>query len=679
MSALAPQIEAVQRRLRSDTPFWAGGVNRGPAGEIVYPGAKDWKGAAKIVNKQQLLVPAVASPWQVDFDDKLEAQRAAGKPMRAIVLKARKLGFSTWVALKFLQRLTQFEYQHAIVCAQDTKTAGKVFDMARIAHANLPTYDELGLGFNIRPEIIGKSFSADGRKYMEFGEPSVKLRAEGRTGSSIFEIDTAKSPEAGRGSTPFQLHLSEVARWEATGTAQQALRKMLALIEAVPYELETIVVQESTANGLNHFYKAYMSAKEGSLDPESGESYFALFVPWHRDPGCSMLFDNEAARERFVGTIGDTQKYGEIAEDEEELIELYDLTPEQLAWRRMKIRALPDKSVSSFKQENPASDEEAFIGSGQSVFSGITVARAIKYTEALPRPVQGTLRPVDVVERQYRGGTLLVPQGAEWVPAERMQANEQVLELWEHPRAAPEPDDLLPPRQIPTAASSLDLLAIEAMTKAEEDQRLAAARETAGVYVIGGDIAEGEANTFGLGDFHAAAIFDHITHEQVAAWASRCDLHEVAYWLLLVALYFNEALLAVEVNGPGIAVASTLHKDYRYPRMYRRKRVDRLTEKVEKRPGWETNKVTKPAMESTFGAALAADEPPAAGLRDPRCARELKTYVIDNRGKHGALAGEHDDRLLAAMIARQVLETETPLLPSEPQKPREPSDHVTGY
>lgn len=682
MPALAPNIEAAQRRFMYDTPWWAGGVEHLADGSIHYPGPGEWQGVAKIINKQRKLVPAIASPWQVEFDDKLEVQRRAGKPMRAYVLKARKLGFSTWTSLKFLQRLTQIENLHAIICAQDAETAGIIFKMASDAHAHLPTFEELGLGFNIRPEIIGKSFSRDGRKYMEFGEPDKKLREAGRTGTSVLTIDTAKSPEAGRGSTPSLLHLSEVARWEARGTAEQAQRKMLGLLEAVPYEPETIVIQESTANGLNHFYKGYMSAKDGATDPDSGESYVTIFIPWQRDPANQITFDSVEERERFVESIGDTHRFPEIADDEEELQELYSLTPEQLQWRRMKIRSIKGTQASPvemFKQENPASEEEAFIGSGQTVFNGIFVAQAIKFTEALPTPAEGTLRPQKVEERPTRSGTILVPMGGEWVPSDRLAANENILEVWEHPRAGVPVEERPLPRQVPTAASSEDLLLADAAAKAKEDQRLAESKVLPGVYVVAADIAEGEANTLGLGDFHAAGVWDHRTHTQVAAWASRCDLHEVAEWLLLIAVYYNEALLAVEANGPGLTVAERLHKEYRYPRMYRRKRTDRLGEKTEKKMGWETNKVTKQSMEATFGGALSDEEPEAAGLCDPRAARELKTYVIDPRGAHGALPGEHDDRLMTAMIAHEVMRLQAPPMPSKEQLGRVPYDHVTGY
>src|SRR5215471_11852495 len=306
--ALDPRTEALRRRLRYDTPFWAGGVTRDEQGKPVYPASSAWQGCVKILSKQRRLVPCVAFPWQLELDELLEKQRAAGKPMRAIVLKARKLGFSTWIAVKFLQRLTQIEYQAAIVTAQDTNTAGVIFDMAKLAHAHLPSADELGLGFNIRPAIVASNFSPNGRKFLQFGEPSRALRMEGRTGESMLEIDTAGSPESGRGYTPSMLHLSEVARWGG----QLATRKMLAQLNAVPYERETIIVLESTANGLNHFHRRWINARDGANDPDTAETYVPLFVPWWRDPKCALPFATPDDRKRFADGIGDERKLGEV-------------------------------------------------------------------------------------------------------------------------------------------------------------------------------------------------------------------------------------------------------------------------------------------------------------------------------------------------------------------------------
>lgn len=630
----------IQERLRYSTPFWAGGVYKDEQGVWQQPIPGGFQGCCKILDTRKRLVPLVARPWQLDFDELLEGQRAEGKPMRAIVLKSRKLGFSTWVAAKFLQRLTQFPYQHGIVTAQDVKTAGIIFDMAKLAHAHLPTEAELGMGFSIRPRIIAANFSPTGRKFMEFGESSRQLRMEGRTDTSVFEIDTAGSGESGRGYTPSLLHLSEVARWEG----EMAVRKMLAQLNAVPYEPETIVVLESTANSLNHFHRRWVSATEGAQDPDTGETYAALFVGWWQDPSCAREFGTREDHERFVEGIGNESEYGELAEDEPMLVERYGCTPEQLFWRRMMIRTQHSGSVELFRQEFPASAEEAFIGSGRTVFSSIFVARAIREAERAPEPVRGTLRASEVLERRSRAGTVNVPQGALWVPSDAMSAGEPTLEVWEHPRKATDPGE------------SRD-----------------------GAYFAALDVAMGEENTFTAGDYHCLTVFDHHERRQVAVHVSRMDLHLLPLWVLLVALYYNGAWLAPETNGPGIAVVDTLVKVYRYRRLFRRKRIDRLREVEESKPGWETNPATKQAMEMGFGAAL-EDEDTCGGLRDLPTARQLNTYVIDEKGKHRAQDGEHDDRLIAAMIAHRGMELIRPPRPKGSKKERyEPRDPLVGY
>ena len=547
---------------------------------------------------------------------------------------------STWIALKFLQRLTMMQYQHGIVVAQDVKTASQIFEMAKRAWVHLPEIEQLGLGFSIKPAIISEGNSV-GRKFMQFGEQSKRIRQGGRTGNSMFEIDTAGSPESGRGYTPTMVHLSEVAWWEGN----QATRKMLSMLNAVSYEPETIVVLESTANGLNHFHRRWISARDGQKDPETGESYRALFVPWWRDPACSAPFPNDEAKDRFLEGIGDESKYGEVATDEPMLQELYQCSPEQLFWRRRMIREQHESSVELFNQENPHSDEVAFIGSGRTVYSSILVARAIKAVEAAPTPVTGGLQTAGELERRTRAGTIKVPTSVRWVPDPKQ--GEPLLDVWEHPH-----------------------LAAEAPTDAPSDLK------QDGAYVVSVDVAEGEANTFTKGDYHVIQVFNHRTREQVAVHESRMDIHLLPLWVLQVALYYNEAWLAPEINGPGIVVVDTLRNDYHYPKLIKRSRYGALREGEQQKPGWKTDAQSKPIMEATFGQALQDD---LHGLRDLRTARQLSTYVITERGKHEAQAGEHDDRLIAAMIAHEIMEMYRP--PGEKKKRRRftPTDPLVGY
>lgn len=648
------QLE-LQQRLRFDTPFWAGGVTKDAKGRWVYPGPKaQFKGCAKILDKRKQTVPAIAKPWQLEFDAIMEKQRAEGRPMRVIILKARKLGFSTWVALKFLQRCTQLPDQEAVVVAQDNDAAGKILDIGKRAYSHLPTEHQLPIGFSIKPALIHVGEAKNGRKHMIFGEPSKQHRYSGATGDSVFAIDTANSPSAGRGSTPNLLHLSELAFY----LSDQAKAKMLSMLEALPYEPETICVMESTANGMNHFYQRWMSACEGHADPDrSGEVYVPLFVPWWRDPDCSMQFQSAEGRERFIESIGKTSEFGEIADAEPMLQEMYSCTPEQLFWRRMKIQERSDKSVQTFAQENPHSPEAAFIGSGHSVFSGILISRAAAATEAAPEPVAGTLRVTGWEERRTRSGTKEMPTGAIWVPREDSKHNEHLLEVWEHPR------------KVETALPTIVENGVE-RPATEFERRL-------GAYVIFCDVAGGVGGTANVGDYHAIKVFDHHTRLEVAMHNSRMELQDLPLWLLTLALYYNEARLAVEVNNMGTHIVEVLHHEYRYRRMYRREAVGVVEDQESNLAGWETNKATKPAMEGNFMEVLGSDL--CGGIRDPQTARQMQTYIVNEKGVHEAQKGEYDDRLMAAMGGQQIMSMRRAPRIGPKRTKGYPADPVSGY
>jgi hypothetical protein len=146
-----------------------------------------------------------------------------------------------------------------------------------------------------------------------------------------------------------------------------------------------------------------------------------------------------------------------------------------------------------------------------------------------------------------------------WVPEDECERDEPLLSVWEHPRGGEQVDvdDDMDLRLLPPAAVA-----------AEKQQREAALREALergpGQYVVAADIAEGESNTFTSGDFHAVHVLDHVTKTQVAEYESHLDLHLLPRWIFLIALYYNEAILGVERNGPGVAVVEPLKNDLRY-------------------------------------------------------------------------------------------------------------------
>lgn len=593
--------EKIRERLRVETPYYA-------------------EHCLRIVDKRARLVPLAPRLAQLKLDAALEGQRAAGLPMRAIVLKSRKVGISTWVQGKLLQRATQRPNRRALVVAQDNDTAGELFDIGYGMYVNLP--DEPWL----RPPLAGRRNSKSGDKYLRWGQRAAMAREVGDLGlNSTLEISSAKEVEGGRGKTITDLHASEVAFWPDP-------RKALSLLNAVPDEPETLVILESTANGHNFFKARWDRAVRG----EGG--FVPVFIGWTEDEDCTRAFPSDEAREAFIATIGD----GPWGEDEPRLVEKFGATPEQLNWRRYTIVDKCDGKLDSFNQEYPNEAQDAFIGSGKLVFSSFFVRQVhdrVEHVKALAPddggPQSGVLLPSGVRTRKLAYSEVEVPTGALWTPAQATGFGlaHPWWTVYRHPAKEP------------TA-----------------EEKAAAEREglkapTAGQYVIGVDVA-GDEQATSTGDraFHAIQVIDHRTREQVACWRGRMDPDLAAREALLAGLYYNTALIAVEVTGGwGIPVAKLLWKGYGYNRVFMRRPVESKREKTQDRLGWSTDRRTKPLMEATMHEALRTG---TDGIRDVQTAHELDTYVKDERGNHGPDTDCFSDLLMALMIAQAVADLE---------------------
>ncbi len=564
---------------------------------------------------------------------------------------------STWVQAKFMQGVTQRPFDSALTVAHRRDAARTLFNMARLIYQRLPTQEQLGeliygpggapAPFSVRPQWLGGTEVAqqDGG-YMTLG---VKGRAEE---ASTYQAMTAGGQGGGRASTPSKIHASEVAHWADA-------EYLTGLFNALPLIPDTIGIIESTAKGFNHFWELWDNAVRGAADPETGITWTPLFYGWQDNPFNMLPFISDHARERFEHTIGDEDGGGD--DEEPWLVEEFGVTLEQLNWRRQIIAGPECRcKVEMFHQEHPATPEQMFIGSGAPVFPGLLVARAMKQALATPEPVAGALRGADWVEKPTRAGTVRIPQRVLWVPGGELEAEDR--DLWGY-------DHLLQVWEHPTNDRSQ-----EGVPEAE--------RRPDGQYVVFADIAQGVGTTKDARDWTAIQVLDHITRLQVARYRSRIAIHELPLLLFLVGMYYNEAILAPEVSGLGIGPTDALAKDYRYRMMYRRRRAgDDMRQDVrEQLLGWETTLRTKPLMEQTFGEVL-ADETLLAGLRDPLTGREFTTYVSDDRGRHGAQQGAHDDLAMAYMGAHRVAHEMRPRDPSKKRAGRRRivDDHLTGY
>ena len=177
---------------------------------------------------------------------------------------------------------------------------------------------------------------------------------------SGYRVGTAKAEGVGRADTIQYFHGSEVAWW---GNAEE---HVAGVLQAVPDEPGTEVWLESTANGIGGlFYNLWRAAERGE------NAYGVLFVPWfwheeYRTPVPDGWRAPEAWRE-----------YGSM----------HGLAPGQLHWAWRKNAELAaadglgtDTPCWRFRQEYPATSEEAFQATGSEPFiASELVLRARKH------------------------------------------------------------------------------------------------------------------------------------------------------------------------------------------------------------------------------------------------------------------------------------------------------------
>lgn len=243
--------------------------------------------------------------------EKLEHQIKMIGKIRALILKGRQQGCSTYVGGRFYHKTTHNRGIRTFILTHEQEATNNLFGMVE-------RYYEL------MPPVYRPSIGASNRKELVFD----KL-------DSGYRVGTAGTKGVGRSATIQLFHGSEVAFWPHADT------HAAGILQAIPNEPGTEVILESTANGLgNFFHQAWQQAVSGQSE------YQAIFVPWfiqpeYRDPPAP-----------------------DFALDDEEMDyqQVYGLDLRQMAWRRKKIIELGDPLL--FKQEYPATPEEAFQTTG---------------------------------------------------------------------------------------------------------------------------------------------------------------------------------------------------------------------------------------------------------------------------------------------------------------------------
>lgn len=246
----------------------------------------------------------------------LEQQRKETGKVRAIVLKGRQMGASTYIEGRYYWKVTHRKGVQAYILTHEAESTAALFKMAERYHENCP-------------EALRVSTGASNAKELSFDVID-----------SGYKVGTAGNKAVGRGTTLQYFHGSEVAYWP------HAAEHAKGILQAVPDAPDTEVVLESTANGIgNYFHQMWQLAEAGDSE------YQAVFVPWY--------WQSEYVKqvpEGFTKTP-----------EEQALSDVYSLTDEQIMFRRSKVAELGADGVDgtmAFKQEYPMTASEAFSVSG---------------------------------------------------------------------------------------------------------------------------------------------------------------------------------------------------------------------------------------------------------------------------------------------------------------------------
>jgi hypothetical protein len=231
-----------------------------------------------------------------------------------IVLKARQVGITTYIAARFFVQAITRPGMLAVQVAHSLESAESIFGIVRRFWEKLPEELRKGALIHSRANIRQLVF------------PLL---------DSEYRVEVADA-NAGRGMTIHYLHCSEVSRWP-----RDAAETLASLRAAVAPGGE--IVLESTPNGAaGTFYEEWQKANE--------TGYTRHFFPWWYDDGY-----------REAGSKGRMQPF---TPEEKQLVEQYGLDEEQIGWRRKQWATLRNLAGQEYAEDASS----CFLASGECVF-----------------------------------------------------------------------------------------------------------------------------------------------------------------------------------------------------------------------------------------------------------------------------------------------------------------------
>jgi hypothetical protein len=298
-----------------DRPVRQKGKQEDETGEVWRPTLRD--------TLIQDLLKIRTKTRRTDFTlNRAQQEYARRATKRNIVLKARQLGITTYVAARFFIQTITRPGTLSVQVAHSQESAEEIFRIVKRFWEKLPQFlhrDALRTSYCNARQIVFPMLDSE-------------------------YVVTAADENAGRGWTIQNLHCSEVARWGRVG--EEALASLRAAV--VP---DGEIVLESTANGAGGlFYEEWQRSEE--------TGYTRHFFPWW-------------CEERYKQKPGKT--FLPLTAEEEELTAQHGLKRTQIAWRRTQWASLRGLAGQEFAEDAVS----CFRASGECVFDQEAVERAL--------------------------------------------------------------------------------------------------------------------------------------------------------------------------------------------------------------------------------------------------------------------------------------------------------------
>ena len=286
----------------------------------------------KIRDKSGKIIPLVFNDPQLFVHRMLEDQKQKQGFVRAVIMKGRQEGVTTYIQARFFQKTLMRRGTTTFILSHEAKSTDNIFSMTKRYHDNLPGGMSPGL-------------DTANKNQMKFAGTE-----------SEYTVGTAGNEDVGRSLTIKQLHMSEAAFYEHTDQLETGLMQAVADVN------DTEIIIESTANGLgNFFHEKAMRAMAGL------GNFILIFVPWYWMKEYRIKPPDGFAPDEY----------------EQELMRTYNLDLEQIYWRRMKIENTKG-GLWKFQQEYPFTPQEAFLMSGETFFSKEHIMKARKCKNTSP-------------------------------------------------------------------------------------------------------------------------------------------------------------------------------------------------------------------------------------------------------------------------------------------------------